>query len=324
MPQSKPSDATITRAGEIIRAGGLVAFPTETVYGLGADATNDRAVARIFAAKGRPEFNPLIVHGASREALEALVVLSPLADKVADRFWPGPLSLILSRRADCPVSRLCSAGLDTLAVRLPAHPLAQRFLAAANRPIAAPSANRSGGISPTRAEHVTESLGEAVDMVLDGGACPGGLESTVLDMTSDTPTILRPGLITEEELSEVVGPLTGNVSNKIKSPSKSPGQLASHYAPATPVRLNARGPANTETEEALLAFGPNVPEGFAVTSNLSIAGDLIEAATNLFALLHQLDRAGMARIAVMPVPEAGLGVAINDRLRRAAAPRPNG
>jgi len=303
----------IAEAARVLRRGGLVAFPTETVYGLGADATDDRAVAAIFAAKERPRFNPLIVHVADVAAAQALVDWSDAAATLVDRFWPGPLTLVLPRRADARVSLLVSAGLDSVAVRVPAHKLAQGLLRAAGVPIAAPSANRSGEVSPTRAEHVAQSLGSAVDLILDGGPCAVGLESTVVDLTCP-PALLRPGGVPREEIEEGLGTL--NIAGEGDTP-KSPGMLANHYAPGLPLRLDATDAA---ADEALLAFGPDAPAA-AVTLNLSPTGDLAEAAANLFAHLRALDRPGLRGIAVMKVPERGLGRAINDRLRRAAAPR---
>jgi L-threonylcarbamoyladenylate synthase len=306
------TSASIERAAGILRRGELVAFPTETVYGLGGDATVDRAVAAIFEAKGRPRFNPLIVHVPDSEAAFALGISTDAARKLAAAFWPGPLTLVLRRIAGCPVSLLASAGLDTLAVRVPRHPVAQALLRAAGRPLAAPSANRSGKVSPTTAQHVAESLGGRVALILDGGACPVGIESTVVDVSGPAPVLLRPGGVTQEEIEEFVGTLAAATSG---AAPKSPGQLESHYAPALPLRLEAR---DAGPDEALLAFGPGVPEGARVTLNLSRSGDLVEAAANLFAMLRQLDRSGCRAIAVMPVPDSGLGRAINDRLRRAA------
>jgi L-threonylcarbamoyladenylate synthase len=310
------SEAAIARAAEILRRGGLVAFPTETVYGLGADATNDRAVAAIFAAKGRPRFNPLIVHLPAAEQADDCVLMNEPARTAAARFWPGPLTLVLPRRAETTVSYLCSAGLDSLAVRVPGHPVAQALLAATGRPLAAPSANLSGGVSPTTAAHVADSLDGRVDLILDGGPCAVGLESSVLDLTGKAPVLLRPGGIAKEVLEAALGPI-GDESGQESAP-RSPGRLASHYAPGRPLRLEARdgGP-----DEALLAFGPRPPSGARTTLNLSERGDLIEAAANLFAMLHALDDPRHAAIAVMPIPGHGLGAAINDRLRRAAAPR---
>jgi L-threonylcarbamoyladenylate synthase len=309
------TDAAIEEAAALLRAGRLVAFPTETVYGLGADATDGRAVAAIFAAKGRPSFNPLISHLPDVARARALAQFTPLAEKLAAAFWPGPLTLVLRRRPDCPVSHLACAGLDTIALRVPAHPVAHRLLAAVGRPVVAPSANPSGRVSPTSAAHVAEGLAGKLALVLDGGPCAIGLESTVVDATGARAVLLRPGGVTLEALEQVAGPVV--TPDRDPDAPSSPGQLASHYAPALPVRLNA---TEVRPGEALLAFGPALP-GAAVTLNLSEAGILEEAAANLFALLRALDRPGLAGIAVMKVPESGLGRAINDRLRRAAAPR---
>ncbi len=307
-------DAAIAEAAEILRQGGLVAFPTETVYGLGADATDDRAVAAIFAAKGRPQFNPLIVHVPHIEAAAREVVADARARRIAARFWPGALSLVLPRRSESRVSLLCSAGLPSLAVRAPRHPVAQALLKAAGRPIAAPSANPSGAVSPTDAAHVVQGLGEAAGMILDGGPCPLGLESSILDLTGADPVLLRPGGVTREDLEAEIGPIS--LAGR-HAAITAPGMMESHYAPRLPLRLNARA---ARPGEALLAFGPP-PEGEAATENLSPSGDLLEAAAKLFAALHRLDRPGFTGIAVMAIPETGLGAAINDRLRRAAAPR---
>jgi L-threonylcarbamoyladenylate synthase len=319
-----PTDEAIAAAAAAIRDGRLVAFPTETVYGLGGDATNDRAVAAIFALKGRPSFNPLIVHVPDLDAARRLVAVEARAELLAARFWPGPLTLVLKRRAGCPVSLLASAGLDSLAVRAPAHDVAQALLQAAGRPLAAPSANPSGKVSPTTAQHVVDGFAADDDapadilaMVLDGGPCAIGLESTVVDLSGERPMLLRHGGVTEEELTALIGPLTQATVDDGLAP-RAPGQLLSHYAPDRPLRLDA---TTVAPDEALLAFGPNPPSGAAITANLSPAGDLTEAAANLFALLRRLDRPEVARIAVMKVPERGLGRAINDRLRRAAAPR---
>lgn len=313
-----PSDEVIVEAARLLRSGELVAFPTETVYGLGADARNDRAVAAIFAAKGRPRFNPLIVHWASADAAADAVAFDERARHLARQFWPGPLTLVLPRRTASDISLLCSAGLDALAVRVPAHPVAQRLLAAFAGPIAAPSANRSGAVSATTAAHVAESLGDRVALILDGGRSPIGLESTVLDLTGPKPALLRPGGVTLEALEAAVGSIAS--AGAAQAAPRSPGMLESHYAPRLPLRLEVEdGP---RPGEALLAFGPNPPTGFAATLNLSPSGDLGEAAANLFAMLRALDRAGLSAIAVMPIPERGLGRAINDRLRRAAGPRP--
>ena len=321
----RPADrAGIAAAAARLRSGGLVAFPTETVYGLGADATDDRAVARIFEAKGRPRFNPLIVHAPDLAAHRAWAVFDERALRLADAFWPGALTLVLPRTPDATVSRLVSAGLDTVAVRAPDHPVAQALMRAAGCPVAAPSANRFGTLSPTEARHVEASLGTAVDLVLDGGPCPGGLESTVLSLTGEAPVLLRPGLVTHEAIEPIVGPVQAadpaSAGISPGAPLESPGMLAAHYAPRAPLRLNA-GDALAEGE-ALLAFGktpePDRAAGYAAVRNLSPAGDLVEAAANLFRLLHELDARAPAAIAVAPIPEDGLGAAINDRLRRAA------
>lgn len=309
------SDAAILQAGALIRAGELVAFPTETVYGLGADASNGEAVARIFLAKGRPRFNPLIVHVASLAACEQLAHVDQRARTLAMHFWPGPLTLVLPRRADAGLSDLVTAGLDTVAIRMPAHRVAKALLAAADRPIAAPSANRSGHVSPTRAEHVAADLGDRVAMILDGGDCTHGLESTIVTLTEDGIALLRPGSITPEQLEEVTGLPVTRATQGGETPL-SPGQLASHYAPRARVVLNVARP---EPGAALLAFGPTPPAHEAAMINLSPKGDLIEAAANLFAALRTLDASGAATIAVMPIPAHGLGEAINDRLQRAAA-----
>jgi L-threonylcarbamoyladenylate synthase len=308
-------DDAIAAAAQRLNAGELVAFPTETVYGLGGDATSDRAVARIFEAKGRPRFNPLIVHVPDAEAARAQVAFDARADRLAARFWPGALTLVLPRRPDCTVSLLASAGFDSLAVRAPRHAVAHALLIACGRPIAAPSANASGKVSPTTAEHVAHSLGTKVALILDGGRCPVGIESTVLDLTGTTPVLLRPGGVTAEELTNVLGRLDAPAATDVRGP-KSPGMLASHYAPELPLRLEAR---DVRPGEALLAFGADAITGAAAVENLSPSGDLAEAAANLFAMLRALDRPGLTGIAVMPIPERGLGRAINDRLRRAAA-----
>jgi len=302
----------ISRAAALLRAGWLIAFPTETVYGLGGDATNERAVAEIFAAKGRPHFNPLIVHVPRLAEAEAFAVFDDRARQAATRFWPGPLTLVLRRRDDSGLSLLACAGLDTVAIRVPCHQVAQALLRATGRPIAAPSANRSGRVSPTEAAHVAEELGDRVALILDGGRTPVGLESTVLDLSGEALVLLRPGGVTSEQLTELLGP----VAMPASAEPRSPGMLPSHYAPALPLRLEA---IEAHPGEALLAFGLNAPPGFAEVLWLSRSGDLAEAAANLFAMLRRLDRPAFAGIAVMPIPEHGLGRAINDRLRRAAA-----
>ncbi len=340
------SPDSIAAAADLLAEGGLVAFPTETVYGLGGDATRERAVARIFAAKGRPRFNPLIVHLAPGWPAEEVAIMDERAKRLAAKFWPGALTFVLTRAPGCPVSLLASAGLDTVALRMPAHPIAQALLKKAHLPIAAPSANPSGRLSPTEAAHVVELLGDKVDLILDAGQCPGGLESTVIDLSVPEARILRPGLVTAEQIEAELGepvarfisPLEAGASgaepraeaHANPGPSanseiisdeeiKSPGMLASHYAPKKPLRLNAAAAA---PGEAFLAFGPNPPRSVLASLNLSPAGDLVEAAANLFAYLHRLDASQAHTIAVMPIPEDGLGAAINDRLRRAAAPRP--
>ena len=317
-----PADtANIAQAASLLRSGKLVAFPTETVYGLGADATNDQAVAAIYAAKGRPTFNPLIIHVADFGALDGLVQTTEAARKLADLFWPGPLTVILKRATNCPVSLLASAGLDTLAVRIPSHPVAQNLLRTAGIPIAAPSANASGKLSPTTAQHVAESLGDRVAMILEGGPARIGVESTVLDLTAATPVLLRPGGVTREQLESVLGSidLTNHPAPNHTNAPRSPGMLESHYAPHLPLRMNAESAA---MDEALLAFGPDDRiTGGATRLNLSPSGDLNEAAANLFAMLHRLDQPHLRGIAVMPIPNHGLGLAINDRLRRASTDR---
>lgn len=311
--------AAIARAAQVLKAGGLVAFPTETVYGLGADAINDAACAAIYAAKDRPEFNPLIVHVADAAQAAEYVTMTPLGEKLMAAFWPGPLTLVLPRRADCRLSRLVSAGLDTAAVRAPDHPVGQALLKASGLPVAAPSANRSGRMSPTRAVHVAASLpgpdqgGPAI--ILDGGACPVGLESTVVDATGPQAVILRPGGLAREDIAAVCGDAHGPVAEAHEigpDGPRSPGMLARHYAPSKRLRLNARG---AEAGEVLLGFGPDAP---AEAMNLSASGDTTEAAANLFAMLHDLDDGPAPTIAVMPIPDRGLGRAINDRLLRAA------
>jgi L-threonylcarbamoyladenylate synthase len=304
------SSHQISRAADLLRAGELVAFPTETVYGLGGDATNDRAVAAIFAAKDRPRFNPLIVHVPGADEARALMTFDARADRLAEKFWPGPLTLVLPRRDGCSVSLLAGAGLDSLAVRVPAHDVAQILLREFGRPIAAPSANRSGRLSPTAADHVLAELDGRVAAVLDAGPCAVGIESTVLDLTGGTPHLLRPGALTAEQLTEIVGPLTALDTGEAP---RGPGMLASHYAPTLPLRLDATGAG---AGEAFLGFGPKFT---GATLNLSPGGDLVEAAANLFAYLRKLDRTPHIAIAVSPIPERGLGVAINDRLRRGAA-----
>ena len=317
MPIVKATEEAIAKAAALLREGKLVAFPTETVYGLGGDATNGRTVAAIFAAKGRPRFNPLIMHFADAAKAGEHAEMTPLAHRLTAAFWPGPLTLVLARRVGSSLSDLVSAGLDSVAVRVPDHPVAQALLRAAGCPLAAPSANRSGHLSPTRAEHVYADFGDGIALILDGGPTAHGLESTVIDARGDEPVLLRPGAVTAETIEAVLGQPLRRGGTSAEKPS-SPGQLQSHYAPRARLRLGA---ASANAGEALLAFGPKAPGDGPRAINLSPSGDLIEAAANLFAALRALDATGVDTIAVMPIPEQGLGEAINDRLRRAAAPR---
>ncbi len=305
-----PDVAGLEKAAAILARGGLVSFPTETVYGLGADARDDKAVASIYAAKGRPSFNPLIVHLSDVAAVADYCEMNDTARQLADAFWPGALTLVLPLRAVAGISKLVTAGLDTLAVRVPDHRVAGGLLQAFGGPIAAPSANPSGRISPTSAAHVAAGLGAGIDAIVDGGDCSVGVESTIVSCIG-APALLRAGGIPVEALEACLGqPLVQGQDTDLPT---APGQLASHYAPQGKVRLNA---AYAEEGEVLLGFGP-----VDAALNLSVAGDLIEAAARLFACLHELDAMGAARIAVSPIPDRGLGRAINDRLRRAAAPR---
>jgi L-threonylcarbamoyladenylate synthase len=315
------SPASLDRAGALLRAGRLVAFPTETVYGLGADATDAEAVARIYAAKERPEFNPLIAHVASVESALAQGRFDTVAQALADAFWPGPLTLVVPASAKCAVADLARAGLDSIAVRVPAHPLARSLLERVERPVAAPSANRSGRVSPTRAEHVLADLDGRIDAVLDGGPTEVGLESTIVACLGETPALLRPGGIPREAIERIIGRALDDAGEAGPSP-RAPGMLASHYAPRARVRLQT---TTIHIGEAALLFGPAPPQGVEhaeATLNLSERGDLTEAAGNLFAHLRALDESGAVTIAVMPIPDRGLGEGINDRLRRAAAERP--
>ncbi len=318
----RPDSAGMAEAVAVLRGGGLVSFGTETVYGLGADATNGLAVASVFGAKGRPRFNPLICHFADAGSAFEHVEAGDLARRLAALFWPGPLTLVLPRRVGSKVDLLTAAGLDSLAVRVPGHPVAQAFLAACGVPVAAPSANRSGAVSPTEAAHVMAELGGRIDAVLDCGPATVGLESTVLDLTG-APVLLRPGGISVAAIEAAIGAPVARAAEPSDPAGglRGPGMLRSHYAPSLPVRLNA---ARAEADEALLAFGA-APEGAGLVFNLSPAGDLTEAASRLFAGLRLLDseaaRMGLRGIAVMKVPGEELGEAINDRLQRAAAPR---
>ena len=316
LPAADP--AAIADAAEALRAGELVGMPTETVYGLAADATNARAVARIYEAKGRPRFNPLIVHVATLDAACAIASFSPDAERLASAFWPGPLTLVLPLAASSQVAELVTAGLPAVAIRMPAHPAAQALLAAVGRPLAAPSANRSGHVSATTAAHVAADLGDRVSLILDAGPASLGLESTIVGLAGETPTLLRPGAIARDRIEAVFGRSLADAAGDDAAP-QAPGMLRSHYAPSARVRLSA---TDIRPGEALLAFGrlPASARNAVAIVNLSETGDLVEAAANLFAALRALD--GKAKtIAVMPIPETGLGEAINDRLRRAAAPR---
>jgi len=307
------TDEEIARASKALIAGELVAFPTETVYGLGANARDDKAIEKIYQSKGRPSNNPLIVHIHDRADILHDVQWNAQAEALAKAFWPGPLTLILKRTADCTLSSLVSAGGDTVGIRMPAHPLASTLLRRCNLPLAAPSANPSGRTSPTRAKHVT-GLNPPPAMVLDGGPCDVGIESSVVDVSGEPPILWRPGNITREAIEKTLGyPLA--LPEAISGPLHSPGLLASHYAPNAKMRLNV---TTAKESEMLLGFGPNAPGD---CLNLSPSGDVREAAHNLFDYLRKADQATPHTIAVMPIPESGIGLAINDRLRRAAAPK---
>jgi L-threonylcarbamoyladenylate synthase len=317
------SEAAVAKAAQCLKAGGLVAFPTETVYGLGADASNAIAIARLYEAKGRPSFNPLIAHVGDFEAARRIAFFDTTANRLAQAFWPGPLTLVLPKTKGCAVADLATAGLDTIAVRVPAHPLARGILRAFGGAVVAPSANLSGHVSPTTAAHVKSDLGGRIDLIIDGGAVAVGLESTIVGCF-EMPILLRPGGLPREEVERVLGkPLARppqDAGNETGQPL-APGMLASHYAPRTPVRLEARC---VEEGEALLAFGPDPVPGMQAAMaamNLSARSDLAEAAANLFGYLRALDAKGARAIAVMPLPSHGLGEAINDRLRRAAIGR---
>ena len=303
-------DVAIQRAAALIRAGQCVAVPTETVYGLAADATSGEAVARIYATKGRPAFNPLIVHVDSVAQAADLAMFSPAALRLAEAFWPGPLTMVLPARTGSPIAALATAGLPTIAIRMPAHPAMRALIAVAQRPLAAPSANASGRITATTAAHVTASLGDRVPLILDGGPTRHGLESTIVALDGERLRLLRPGPIDAAALSSAAGlALSTSVSDAIEAP----GQMTSHYAPVRPLRLDAH---QRRDGEWLIGFG-----AVAGDDTLSASGDLIEAAARLFDLLHRADTMPVGAIAVAPIPHAGLGIAINDRLKRAAAPR---
>lgn len=314
-PIASAGPEAIARAAELLRNGGLVAFPTETVYGLGADATNDAAVARVFRVKGRPPRNPLIVHIPDDSAAEELAIFDDRAHRLARRFWPGALTLVLPRNPDSRLANAVAAGLGTVALRAPNHPVALDLLRQARVPLAAPSANISGRVSPTDAAHVATDLDGDVDLILDAGPCRVGIESTVVALEPGSARLLRPGGVPKIEVEELLGvPLTGPPGGT----PQGPGMLASHYAPRATLRLEA---LSIVPGEVLLAFGPDPPAGAEVVRNLSPSGDLAEAAAGLYAALRELDAGGVQTIAVTPIPDTGLGVAINDRLRRAAAPR---
>lgn len=317
------SDASIAKAVTHLKAGRLVAFPTETVYGLGADATNASAVAQIFAAKQRPEFNPLISHVASPDAAFALGTETPIATALSNAFWPGPLTLILQRKSPCLVDMLTTAGLDKIGLRVPAHSGAQLLLKAFGKPLAAPSANRSGKISPSTADHVIQGLGENIGFLLDGGPCESGLESTIVDCTGSNACLLRPGGITRDAMVTALADAGLDPSITIARPLNdkakpiAPGQLMSHYAPRAKLRLAAE---TGQRGEEMIGFGTIRGAG-ELQLNLSPSGNLVEAAANLFSMLHAADATKTTNIAIAPIPDNGLGEAINDRLSRAAAPR---
>jgi L-threonylcarbamoyladenylate synthase len=317
------NEAAVAAAGLCMAAGGLVAFPTETVYGLGADATNPNAIARLYQAKGRPSFNPLIAHVGDIEAARRIARFDATAIALAEAFWPGPLTLVLPRTKDCAVADLATAGLDTVAIRVPAHPIARAILRAFGGPVVAPSANLSGHVSPTTAAHVQNDLAGRIDLIVDGGAVEVGVESTIVGCFEE-PMLLRPGGLPRAEIERVLRRALKALPEDAGGDSGqplAPGMLASHYAPRTPVRPDA---ISVEPGEALLAFGPNTVRGVdaeTMVMNLSPRGDLTEAAAHLFGYLRALDSEGARAIAVMPVPHHGLGEAINDRLRRAAVGR---
>ncbi len=309
--------AAIAQAAAILRAGGLVAFPTETVYGLGARADDPRAVAALYAAKGRPSFNPLIAHVTDLSAARRLGDFSGAAVSLAEKFWPGPLTLVVKATPDGAVCELARAGLDTIAIRVPAHDVARALLAAVDFPVVAPSANRSGHVSPTTAQHVADDLAGRIDLILDGGASRGGIESTIIDFSGGAPRLLRSGGIARGEIERITGPLASASKDEVSAP----GMMASHYAPKARLRLDAK---EVREGESLLAFGASLPahaEYARRTMNLSAVADLTEAASNLYAYLRALDADGVEAIAVAPVPGEGLGEAIRDRLARAAAPK---
>lgn len=308
--------AAIADAAAVLSRGGLVAFPTETVYGLGARASDPRAVASLYAAKGRPSFNPLIAHIHALEDATRLGDFNATALALAAKFWPGPLTLVVRANPNEGVCELARAGLDTVAIRMPSHPVARALLAATDFPLVAPSANRSGHVSPTRAAHVAEDLAGKIDLILDGGPSEGGIESTIVDCSREAPRLLRSGGIAREAIEEITGPLAAAATDEVSAP----GMMTSHYAPNARMRLDAN---HVHKGEALLAFGtlPADADKASTILNLSARGDLTEAASNLYAHLRALDATGAQTIAVMLIPREGLGDAIRDRLKRAAAPR---
>ncbi len=317
MPSERRLEQTVERAAAILRRGGIVAFPTETVYGVGADATNDKAVAKVYALKRRPLNNPLIVHCLTREHAEAFADFDDKAHELAEVFWPGPLTIVLRYRDNSEISQIATAGLPTVGVRCPSHPIAQELLDAADRPIAAPSANMSGRVSTTSANDVRAEFGTRIDEIVDGGPCKIGVESTIVDLSDDrSAKLLRPGGIPKGLIEACLGQeLVGHFSSS-SGPLRSPGLFEKHYAPLLPMRLNV---SHVDRCEALLAFGPIALKSDVQTLNLSPSGNLPEAAFNLYSMMRTLDASGASRIAVTPIPDSGLGETLNDRLRRAAS-----
>ena len=312
MPIYKPTKTVINDAAKQLLKGEIVVFPTETVYGIGADATNNNAVAKIFEIKNRPSFNPLIVHTTNINEAMTIGYFNETSKLLAENYWPGPLTIVVPCKENSKISKLVTAGLETVAIRVPNHEIAQSLLTAVGRPIAAPSANLSGKLSPTNAHHVQNSLGQLVKIILDKGACKIGIESTVISCSKHSFNLLRPGAITAKELEQLVGRKLKKINKT--ADLKAPGMLTNHYAPTLPLRINAD---SVSTDEALLTFGNKWPTGALNTLNLSEKGDLREAAANLFTMLHELDRSGAKAIAVTTIPNDGLGTAINDRLKRA-------
>lgn len=313
----KPDATAYAHATKLLHGGELVSFPTETVYGLGANALDSKAVAKIYSAKNRPSFNPLIVHVANKDTVLNYVEMNDQAQTLAEKFWPGPFTMVLPIKQNCGLSNLITAGLDTVAIRVPENVVAHELITEFDGPIAAPSANKSGKISPTTAKHVSDEFGDELSMIIDGGSCEKGIESTIVRVDGKVIEILRPGSITSSDIENAVG---RKVSYQVKTSDQpnAPGQLESHYAPETKMRLNV---TETRNDEALLAFGKIEVSEDRFTLNLSPSGDLIEAAANLFSMMRELDQMNFNSIAVSPIPETGLGIAINDRLRRAAAPK---